>query len=151
MGVKSSEITWVIQKCKFGARPCSIFLEIVKNVRFLTIFHHFWHFFPIFCHMSKIWVHGWAPNLYFRITHVISELLTPMGTLGALEQFLQYAWDESNSNLTVCARPRMTQDLDRKAFQIFLKSETTQCTEIAKHAFIGKVADFYFWYFKVHF
>ena len=25
-----------------------------------------------------------------------------MGTLGALEQFLQYVWDDSNSNLAVC-------------------------------------------------
>ena len=26
------------------------------------------------------------------------------GDLGALEQFLQYVWDDSNSNLAVCAQ-----------------------------------------------
>ena len=58
------------------------------------------HLLLIVC-ISEVWVHGRAPNLHFWITHVISELLTPIGTLGALEQFLQYAWDSSNSYLSM--------------------------------------------------
>ena len=62
--------------------------KFIKNVTFFSI--------------SREILHGRAPNLHFWITRVIPEFLTPMVTLGALVQFLQYIWDNSNSNLSVC-------------------------------------------------